>query len=89
MSKIVLLDSGPLGMISHPRNYPEIKIWLANLLRSGTNVKIPEIADYEVRRELKFSILHDLNLRLYINRYMMPCFCKNFGNATSASYIPK
>lgn len=52
MSKIVLLDSGPLGMISHPRNYPEIKIWLANLLNSGTNVQISEIADYEVRREL-------------------------------------
>ncbi|MCL1470743.1 nuclease [Argonema antarcticum] len=52
MSKIVLLDSGPLGMISHPRNHPEIKIWLANLLSSGTNVKIPEITDYEVRREL-------------------------------------
>lgn len=52
MSKIVLLDAGSLGMISHPRNYPEIKIWLANLVRSGTNVKIPEIADYEVRREL-------------------------------------
>jgi len=52
MNKIVLLDSGPLGMISHPRNHPEIKLWLANLLRSGVNVKIPEIADFEVRREL-------------------------------------
>ncbi|OKH36709.1 nuclease [[Phormidium ambiguum] IAM M-71] len=52
MNKIVLLDSGPLGMISHPRNHPEIKLWLANLLLSGVNVKIPEIADFEVRREL-------------------------------------
>lgn len=52
MSKIVLLDAGPLGMISHPRNNPEIKFWLENLLRSGISLKVSEVADYEVRREL-------------------------------------
>ncbi|HLO48451.1 MAG TPA: nuclease [Kamptonema sp.] len=52
MSKIVLLDAGPLGMISHPRNHPEIKFWLENLLRSGIGVRVSEVADYEVRREL-------------------------------------
>ncbi|CBN54393.1 MULTISPECIES: hypothetical protein [Kamptonema] len=52
MSKIVLLDAGPLGMISHPRNNPEIKFWLENLLRAGISVKVSEVADYEVRREL-------------------------------------
>ncbi|WP_416675467.1 nuclease [Egbenema bharatensis] len=52
MSKVVLLDAGPLGMLTHPRKNPEIKQWLQNLLRSGCIVKVSEIADYEVRREL-------------------------------------
>jgi hypothetical protein len=29
MSKVVLLDAGPLGMISHPRPSPEIIAWVA------------------------------------------------------------
>lgn len=52
VSRMVLLDAGPLGMISHPRKNPETKVWLQNLIRSGTVVRVPEIADYEVRREL-------------------------------------
>ena len=52
VSRVVLLDAGPLGMISHPRKNPELKVWLQNLIRSGTVVRVPEIADYEVRREL-------------------------------------
>jgi predicted nucleic acid-binding protein len=52
MADVVLLDAGPLGMISHPRVSHEIAIWLARLLSSGTEVLVPEIADYEVRREL-------------------------------------
>lgn len=52
MPKVVLLDSGPLGMIAHPRANPEIAEWLRRQLGSGVRVVIPEIADYEVRREL-------------------------------------
>jgi len=52
MSKVVLLDAGPLGMVTHPRKNPEIKTWLQQLLRRGVVVMVPEIADYEVRREL-------------------------------------
>ena len=55
MSGIVVLDAGPLGMITNPRSSPEnerCKDWLALLVRRGTQVVIPEIADYEVRREL-------------------------------------
>ncbi len=52
MPDVVLLDAGPLGMASHPRPLPKIAIWLGRLLGSGTKVVIPEIADYEVRREL-------------------------------------
>ena len=52
MSRIILLDAGPLGMVSHPQKNPEIKVWLQNMIRFKASVLIPEIADYEVRREL-------------------------------------
>jgi predicted nucleic acid-binding protein len=55
MSLIVLLDAGPLGMITNPKSSPEneaCKNWLASLAYNGAEVVIPEIADYEVRREL-------------------------------------
>lgn len=55
MSLIVLLDSGPLGMVTNPRaSFLNAKCnqWLDDLLIKGTEVTIPEIADYEVRREL-------------------------------------
>jgi hypothetical protein len=52
MARIVLLDSGPLGMVTHPRRNPDVAAWFAGLQRRGTAVLIPEIADYEVRREL-------------------------------------
>src|SRR5262245_35085752 len=55
MSFIVLLDAGPLGMISNPRaseKNRECYDWMESLLRAGHQVLVPEIADYEVRREL-------------------------------------
>jgi hypothetical protein len=41
----VVLDTGPLGKISHPRPNREIPHWLEGLLRQGVMVYIPEIAD--------------------------------------------
>jgi len=55
MSMIVLLDAGPLGMVTNPKASPETDLcnrWLESLLLNGVEVAIPEIADYEVRREL-------------------------------------
>lgn len=52
MIKAVFLDTGPLGMIAHPRPNSEITEWLRDLLRAGIQVVLPEIADYEIRREL-------------------------------------
>lgn len=52
MSRVVLLDSGPLGMIAHPQASEEIEAWLDNLDAKGVLTPVPEIADYEVRREL-------------------------------------
>jgi predicted nucleic acid-binding protein len=52
MADIILLDAGPLGMISHPRPAEEIATWYSRILGSGRGMLVPEIADYEVRREL-------------------------------------
>jgi hypothetical protein len=52
---IVLLDSGPLGMLTNPKSTSsnlECQQWMRNLLLKGYRVILPEIADYEVRREL-------------------------------------
>jgi toxin FitB len=53
MPRIILLDAGPLSMAAHPRKNPEVRAWLQGHLRLGTAIiAMPEIADYEVRREL-------------------------------------
>lgn len=52
MTDILLLDAGVLGQASHPRRNPEFAQWFDRLLTTDTEVVIPEIADYEVRREL-------------------------------------
>jgi hypothetical protein len=55
MSLIVLLDAGPLGMITNPKSSPEseaCKNWLTRLASNEVEIVIPKIANYEVRREL-------------------------------------
>ena len=55
MSRIIILDSGPLAMVTNPQAKPpylECQLWLDSLLQNGEMVILPEIADYEVRREL-------------------------------------
>jgi predicted nucleic acid-binding protein len=53
--RAVFLDSGPLGLISNPRPLVQVLAsneWLQGLTEAGVRIVIPEIADYEVRREL-------------------------------------
>jgi predicted nucleic acid-binding protein len=55
MFHVVVLDSGPLGLassISQKGEAPQLRAWLDKIVLGGTRVVIPEIADYEVRREL-------------------------------------
>lgn len=55
MSRVVLLDAGIIGLITNPKRSPESLActrWLQTLIQSGIRVILPEIADYEVRREL-------------------------------------
>lgn len=55
MTRLVLLDAGPLGLLTRSPRLPEAAAcyaWLRAQLASGARVLLPEIADYEVRREL-------------------------------------
>lgn len=52
MTDVLLFDAGVLGQASHPRRNPPFAQWFDRLLTTETVVMIPEIADYEVRREL-------------------------------------
>src|SRR5947209_17558790 len=68
MVNIILLDAGPLGLVTHPKGGEDARIfkaWLERQLREGTRVRIPAIADYEVRRKLiragKFQALERLD----------------------------
>jgi len=51
----VPLDSGPLSLLSSPqlsRQVQQCNLWMNRLLASGARLVIPEIVDYELRREL-------------------------------------
>ncbi|MDQ3310933.1 MAG: nucleic acid-binding protein [Actinomycetota bacterium] len=52
---LIVLDSGPLGLLSNPatEGIPRIaREWAVSRVRGGDRLCVPEIADYEVRREL-------------------------------------
>ncbi len=54
MARLILLDSGPLGLIVRaPSRLQVVRCitWLKTISATGATVIIPEIAHYEVRRE--------------------------------------
>jgi predicted nucleic acid-binding protein len=53
--RIVVLDAGPLGLAASPARTQaalSCQRWVAALEAAGAQIVVPEIADYEVRREL-------------------------------------
>jgi hypothetical protein len=55
MARLILLDSGPLGMIVRAPSKPQVVrclAWLKTILAAGAVVVIPDTAPYEVRREV-------------------------------------
>ena len=55
MKKSVFLDSGVIGLITNPNLSAEgisCAKWLLSHINKGIQIIIPEIVDYEVRREL-------------------------------------
>jgi hypothetical protein len=46
--RLIFLDSGTLGMVSHPRRRPrnvQCQKWAQDLVAAGVRVFVPEIAD--------------------------------------------
>jgi hypothetical protein len=73
MARLILLDSGPLGLIVRAPSKPQVVqcvTWLTAISATGAIVIIPEIAHYEVRREL-FRIRAVGSIRR-LERYLDP-----------------
>jgi predicted nucleic acid-binding protein len=50
-----MLDTGPLSLVTNPKQSPQsiaCVTWLQELLTRGVRVVVPEISDFELRREL-------------------------------------
>jgi predicted nucleic acid-binding protein len=52
MGRAMLLDTNPLSQVTHPKVNPKVQQWLKSLHKTETVIRVPEIADYELRREL-------------------------------------
>jgi predicted nucleic acid-binding protein len=51
----VILDSSPLGLVTNPKRSEEAiacSVWLDRMLEYDHDIVVPEIIDYEIRREL-------------------------------------
>ncbi len=56
MTKILVLDTGPAGKIAHPSVSPEVRQWLQDRAAAGDRFVLPEIVDYELRRNFPLEI---------------------------------
>ena len=70
MARLILLDSGPLGLIVRAPSKPQLGrclAWLNTVMTNVAIIVIPDIAHYEVRRELirirAFGSLRSINIR--------------------------
>jgi predicted nucleic acid-binding protein len=55
MTKVIILDSTPVGLITNPKASPlaqDCREWFNTLLSRDYEVILSEIVDYEIRREL-------------------------------------
>jgi predicted nucleic acid-binding protein len=55
VSRWLFLDSGPLGLLTHPQRSTEVIAvtdWLSGCLVSGSRAIVPAIVYYELKREL-------------------------------------
>ena len=51
----IILDSGPVGLVTNPKRSVEARSceeWLESLSYTSHEIVLPEIIDYEIRREL-------------------------------------
>jgi predicted nucleic acid-binding protein len=55
VSRFLILDSGPLGLLTHPQRTAEVLAiieWASRCILSGTRIMVPSIVYYEMKREL-------------------------------------
>ena len=52
MTEPIMLDTSPLGRLANAQGSPEIVAWHEGMLSARRVLIIPEVADYEVRRNL-------------------------------------
>jgi predicted nucleic acid-binding protein len=55
MNHIVVLDTGVFGLLTHPQSSPDSQRcveWFTTLAAGGVVFVLPEIVDYELRREI-------------------------------------
>ena len=55
VSRVIVLDTGPIGLITNPKLSAQgigCNQWLQEQIKASNRVIVPEIVDYEVRREL-------------------------------------
>lgn len=75
---LVFLDTSILGFVTHPRGNAKSKEctqWLIALLTNGNRVCIPEVCDYELRRE-------------YVRRNAISALDKLNALQTTLEYVP-
>ena len=56
MSRVIVLDTGPLGLATKRRGIPDAdacRQWVAACIQNGSSVLVPALAYYEVCRELE------------------------------------
>ena len=56
MARIIVLDTGPAGKIAHPRVDTHVQQWLAERIAAGDQIALPEIVDYELRRNFLLEV---------------------------------
>ena len=80
MSRFLVLDSGPLGLLTHPQRNAEVVAitgWLSRCLLSGHRIIVPAIIYYELRREL-----------LRANKNFSVSRLDAFASRTPGRYLP-
>lgn len=80
MSRFLVLDSGPLGLLTHPQRNAEVVAiteWLSRCLLTGHRVIIPAIVYYELKREL-----------LRANKTFSVARLEAFATTTAGRYLP-
>jgi predicted nucleic acid-binding protein len=99
MSQLILLDTGILGLMTHPRwnqEAKQCKDWMDRLNMSGDVLAIPEICDYELRRELirmnrirslqRLDRFSDLTTYIPLTTRMMRLAAEFWAQARSGGY---